>query len=53
MKSASTTICGGEQRMRNIYMSDTNEIQVEVMPTHRDVESAEFLLKYQGGKTII
>ncbi len=49
MKSASTTICGGEQRVRNVYMSDTHEIQVEVMSTHHDVESAEFLLKYQGG----
>ena len=48
MKSASTTICGGEQRVRNIYMSDTHEIHVEIVPTHNDDKSAEFLLKYQG-----
>ncbi len=51
MKSASTTICGGELRVRNIYMSDTHEIQVEIVPTHNDEETAEFLLKYQGGNS--
>ncbi len=48
-KSATTTVCRGEERVRNIFMSSTHEVHVEIVPMqHSHVNTAQFLIKYQG-----
>ena len=42
------TVCGGDQRIKNVYMSNSHEIQVEIVPTHSGTAAAAFLLKYNG-----
>ena len=47
-QSKSSTVCGGEQRLKNIYISDTNTVQVEVIPSRAPRATTEFLLRYSG-----
>ncbi len=42
------TVCGGDQRIKNVYMSNTHEIQVEIVPTHSGTIAPAFLLKFNG-----
>ncbi len=50
MKGA--TVCGGEQRVKNIYMSDSHKLTIEIVPSSQSTENpAEFLLQYQGNNT--
>ena len=44
----STIICGGEQRMRNVYLSVTHTVEVHVMNRRVHGKSQYFLIKYQG-----
>ena len=45
------TICGGEQRIKNVYTSNTHQVQVEIVPTHSGAQAAAFLLQYNGKQT--
>ncbi len=47
-QSRSSTLCGGEQRMRNVYVSDGNTVEIEIIPAKNSKSSAAFLLKYEG-----
>lgn len=51
--SKSSTVCGGEQRTKNIYISDTNIVQVEIIPSRSDGSTTEFLLSYSGMDLIL
>ena len=46
MKGA--TVCGGEQRVKNIYMSDSHKLTIEIVPSQSTENAAEFLLQYEG-----
>ena len=50
MKGA--TVCGGEQRIRNIYLSDSHKLTIEIIPSQSTENVAEFLLQYEGENTI-
>ena len=48
------TVCGGEQRVRNIYMSDSHQLTVEIVPPSQSTENAaEFLLQYEGNLNVL
>ena len=46
MKGA--TVCGGEQRIKNIYLSDSHKLTIEIIPSQSTENAAEFLLQYEG-----
>ena len=46
--SKSSTVCGGEARTKNIYVSDTNQVHVQVIPSRAPRDTTEFLLSYTG-----
>ena len=47
-------VCGGEQRVKTLYISETNEVEIEVITTPSTASSstgtqpAYFMLKYEG-----
>ena len=43
-----TPLCGGEQRIRNSYVSKTSTLDITIMSTTRDTDKRHFLLKYEG-----
>ena len=43
-----TSICGGNLRERNVYISEGNELQVEIVRGRSDEDLPSFLLHYQG-----
>ncbi len=47
------TICGGEQRIKNVYMSNSHQVQVEIVPKHHGTQTAAFLLQYKGTQWLI
>lgn len=44
----STIVCGGERREKNVYISVTNEVQIQVMNRRTIGQPHYFLLKYNG-----
>jgi hypothetical protein len=42
------TICGGQNRERGVYISETNEIDVMMLTSHDDKNPVYFVLKYDG-----
>lgn len=43
-----TLVCGGEGRVRNVYLSVTNRVEVHVMNRRVHGKPQYFLIKYQG-----
>ena len=43
-----TTLCGGDERISNPYVSRTNIVDISFTKTSRDNVERELLLKYEG-----
>ena len=44
-----TSVCGGEQRIRNVYVSRTSTLDISMVPpTGSGSDKRHFLLKYEG-----
>ncbi len=46
--AGSVTVCGGDQRERTIYTSETDSVQIEVANMKLSKNVAYFLFKYEG-----
>ncbi len=44
---ADVTVCGGEQRQKCVYISETNSVKIQIMNIF-DAELVHFLIKYEG-----
>lgn len=42
------TICGGAERIRNIYVTETNNIEIRLFSRKHTSESPQFLIKYSA-----
>lgn len=43
------TICGGKDRAKQVFTSDSNEIKIKIETLHgSDDQKVHFLLKYEG-----
>ena len=47
-KMKGATVCGGEKRIKNIYLSDSHQLTIEIIPSQSTENAAEFLLQYEG-----
>ena len=45
---ADATICGGKQRIRQVYTSKGHVMDITIVPVTEGKESKHFLLKYDG-----
>ena len=43
-----TTICGGEQRINQVYVSSSNVIDITIHNKEPSTEFKQFILKYEG-----
>ncbi len=50
--SRSTIVCGGEARVKHVYISVTHEVEIHVMNRRMQGKSQYFLLHYKGGWNI-
>jgi len=44
-------VCGSRARKRNVYVSETNRLEVVIMTSKLDDEPVYFLLHYEGNNT--
>ena len=44
----SVTVCGGESRIKHIYTSDTNTVEIRVLTGKSSRAKRSFLLQYEG-----
>ena len=49
----STVVCGGETRMKVVYLSATNQVDVTISTYRLPEKRARFLLKYQGKSAVM
>ena len=47
-KTRQTVVCGGEERYKKVYVSQTNRIEIGLLRYNTPKKSAHFLLKYEG-----
>ena len=48
-----TPVCGGVQRIRNVYVSRTSTLDISIVqPTGSGSDKRHFLLKYEGITTV-
>ena len=52
-KKKNTTVCGGQERERSMYLSDTNSVHIEVAAGRRGGNFGYFLLHYEGMKNVL
>lgn len=50
--STDITVCGGEQRQRMVYLSETNSIDIQVVTITDEDHHGHFLLKYEGKQSL-
>ena len=43
-----TTVCGGEQRIKNVYLSASNVLEIHLSRYNSPKKAAYFLLRYEG-----
>ena len=48
----SVTVCGGESRIRTVYLSLKHKVEVRLIST-KNAKPSHFLLHYQGGQNVI
>ena len=41
-------VCGSRARKRNVYVSETNKLEIVIMSSKLDDEAVYFLLSYEG-----
>ena len=46
--SRNTIICGGEQRVKGVYLSTSHEMELQIMNRRTQGKSQYFLFKYEG-----
>ena len=47
-KQKDTTVCGGQERKKWVYLSDSNSVHIEVAGGRRGGNFGYFLLRYEG-----
>ena len=43
-----TTVCGGEQRVKNVYLSSSNVLEIQMSRYTQPKKAAHFVLRYEG-----
>ena len=51
--SRNTIICGGEQRVKGVYLSTSHEMELQIMNRRTQGKSQYFLFKYEGNISLL
>ncbi len=43
-----TPICGGQDRVRNIYISESNSVEIKLLNANTPEDKAYFMIHYEG-----